>query len=739
MGAGPFYGQRFPAGIGYSTVLAGGDFETYSEAGYVFKLGKWKVAKKNAKSGLEIVGAWEYSRHPSTEVLCFAYDLKDGRGLRLWRPGEPNPQDLFDHVARGYLFEAYNSFFEWCVWTNVCVRLYGWPALSLWQVRDVQAKSSSWTMPGSLENVGTALNADAQKSTAGKVVMRKLSKPRTPTKKDQRQRFTRAEDPEDFATLDAYCLDDVRAEDAVSLRCADLSEHETEVFLLDQVINARGICVDRSDVDDCIAIIEQAEAKYNAEVRYLTSGAVETADKVPAMKKWLRTQGILTDTLEKEWVAAYLEGTGGTPLIRRVLEIRQVLGSKSVQKTYALAHRVGPDGRVRDLFKYCGAGRTWRFAGVGPQPHNLPAIGPAVNRCGKCKAYRGKHLWFCPQCWSLKTIDADWCSEATEECLKAIRTRNLTNVEALWGDPLTAVAGCLRSLFCAASGHELISSDYSAIEAVVLAVIAGEEWRIKVFQTHGKIYEECQSRITGMPFDEIIAYRERTGQHHPDRKGLGKIPELASGYGGGLGAWKRAFKKHGLPEDFMTDQEIERNIKKWRKESPAIVAFWYGVENAALSAVENPGQAYSHETPYARITYQMFGDVLYCFLPSGRAIPYHSPKIDYGFFNGRSTKTLSYMGMVKKAWVRIETWGGAETNNIAQAISRDVFVAALVRLEAAGYPIVLHAHDEAIAEVVKGFGSIEHFEAVMMDHPWWCRSWPIFARGGWRGERYRKE
>lgn len=734
------YGQRFPAGIGYSTVLAVGDFETYSEAGYIFTLGKWKVAKKNAKSGLDVVGAWEYSRHPTTEVSCFGYDLKEGRGRRLWHPGKPNPQDLFDHTARGYLFEAYNSFFEWCIWNNVCVRLYGWPALSLWQVRDVQAKSSSWTIPGSLENVGAALNTDAQKSATGKTVMRKLSKPRTPTNKDPRQRFTRAEHPEDFAKLDAYCLDDVRAEDAVSLRCADLSEHETEAFLLDQVVNARGICVDRSNVDNCIAIIEQAETKYNAEVRYLTNGTVETADKVPAMKAWLRTQGVVTDTLEKEWVAEYLKGTTyGTPVVRRVLQIRQVLGSKSVQKTYALAHRIGIDDRVRGLFKYCGAGRTWRFAGVGPQPQNLPAIGPDVKRCGNCKAYRGAHLWFCPQCWNLETTtDADWCSEAAEECLKAIRTRNLANVEALWGDPLTAVAGCLRSLFCATTGYELICSDYSALEAVILAVIAGEEWRIKVFQTHGKIYEECQSRITGVPLKEILAYRERTGSHHPDRKGLGKIPELASGYGGGLGAWRRALHKEGA-DDLMTDEEIERNVKKWRKENPAIVAFWYGVENAALSAVENPGQPFSYKTLYAQITYQTFGDVLYCFLPSGRAIPYHSPKINYGFFNGRSTKTLSYLGMVKKSWVRIETWSGHLTENIVQALQRDVFVAALIRLEATGYPIVLHVHDEAVAEVLRGFGSIEHFEAVMMDHPLWCRSWPIFARGGWRGSRYRKE
>lgn len=723
------YGQRYPAGIGQSTVLAGGDFETYSAAGYVFVNNKWKVAKKNARSGLDVVGAWLYSRHPTTEVLCFVYDLKDGFGLRIWRPDMPAPLDLFRHIQAGYLFEAFNSFFEWCIWNNVCVPRYGWPRLNLFQCRDVAAKAASWTIPASLEVVGAALKTSVQKDTSGARVMKKISKPRNPTKGNSRQRFTREEFPADFTKLETYCIDDVRTEDAVSFRCPDLSPHETDVFLLDQVVNARGVYLDREGVADCISIIEQGEARYNAEVRYLTNGFVENSDKLPAMKTWLTAQGLLVDSLDKDAVTAFLDTPHVQGAARRILEIRQILGSKSVQKTYALQHRVDHDGRVRDLFKYCGAGRTWRFAGVGPQPQNLPAEGPDVLRCDSCGAYRGSHLWFCPQCWDCRSSKDDWNSKAAEQCLLTIKSRSLANVELLWGDPLTAVSGCLRSLFCATPGYELIGSDYSAIEAVVLAMVAGEDWRIEIFRTHGKIYEACQARITGTPLEEILAFKERTGNHHPDRKKFGKIPELASGYGGGLRAWLN----FGAGQ-FMTDTEIDKNVKRWRKDNPAIVRFWYGIEDAAICAVENPGKIYSYTSPYATISYQVWGGVLYCFLPSGRAIPYHSPEISY-----HDGKSLTFYAIKKKQWLQVYAWGGTLCADVCQSTARDVLAACLIRLERVGYSIVLHVHDEAAAEVPIGFGSIEHFESTMMDHDAWCRGWPIFARGGWQGPRYRKD
>ncbi len=712
-------------------MLAGADYETYSEAGYTFDGRRWRPARKGAKSGLDLVGAWIYSRHYSTVVTTFVYDLKNGDGRRLWYPGLPNPVDLFAHVAAGRLLEAYNSFFEWCIWNNVCVRLYGWPPIPLYQTRDVMAKASAWTINGGLDVATKVLQTPIQKDAAGKRVMRKISKPRSPSKLDARQKFLRHEHPEDFARLDLYCETDVQSEDEVSIRCADLSEFETQVFLVDQAINARGVHVDTEAVYHAQAIIEQATTKYNAEVHTLTGGAAATADKVPAIKAWLATQGIQSAeaSLDKDAVDVLLDTPRVTGAPRRVLEIRKKLGAKSVQKCYSIGLRADTDNRVRDLFAYCGAGRTWRFAGRGPQPQNLPTDGPKVKRCA-CGSYRGAHLWFCPDCFGTNASDTDWCIEAAEQCLRAIATRDLGTVETIWGDALTAVSGCLRAMFCAAPGFDFISSDYSAIEAVVLAMLAGEMWRVEVFRTHGKIYEACQSRITGVPLGELLDYRERTGSHHPQRKQFGKIPELASGYGG----WVKAWLNFGAGE-YMSEDEIKKNVIKWREASPGIVAFWPGVENAAIAAVNDPSQAYT----YRDISYRMWGNALYCHLPSGRAIPYLEPEISYGTRHGKPNTSLSYAGLVKKQWVRIHTWGGMLTENIAQALSRDVFAAAMVRLEANAYPIVLHSHDEPVSEVPEGFGSIVEYESIMNAFDPWCAAYPIKASGGWRGKRYRKD
>ena len=219
--------------------------------------------------------------------------------------------------------------------------------------------------------------------------------------------------------------------------------------------------------------------------------------------------------------------------------------------------------------------------------------------------------------------------------------------------------------------------------------------------------------------------------HHPLRKNLGKIAELASGYGG----WVKAWIKFGA-DKYMNEEEMKRNILKWRDESPAIIDFWAGLEDSAIKAVESPGQCFG----YRDIRYQTKGGVLYCQLPSGRAIPYHSPQISEGMRYGKLNKSLSYMGVGDQTkWIRLHTYGGKLAENVSQATSRDIFAPALIKLEDAGYPVVLQTHDEPCSEVPMGFGSIEQYEAIMQDSPAWCADWPIKADGGWRGHRYRKE
>jgi DNA polymerase len=312
---------------------------------------------------------------------------------------------------------------------------------------------------------------------------------------------------------------------------------------------------------------------------------------------------------------------------------------------------------------------------------------------------------------------------------------------------VAAVSGCLRGLFAAAPGWDLICSDFSAIEAVVLAELAGEEWRQEVFRTHGKIYEMSASKITGIPFEDFAKYKKETGQHHPMRKKVGKVAELASGYGGGLGAWK-AFGA----DEFMTDDEIRDNVKAWREASPAVKAFWYGLQDAAFMAVQNPGHCYSYQAPRTAhgqppaIIYGVKDDILYCRLPSGRNLTYHAPRLEPDTdYYGRPTLRLTYMGWnsdYKKGpigWTRLDTWGGKLTENVVQAVSRDLLAFAMPPLERAGYPIVLHVHDEIVSEIPAGSGDVAEFEKIMSTVPAWAEGWPVKAAGGWRGKRYRKD
>lgn len=734
-------GTQIAVGAGYAEVLPDFDFETYSDAGFIYDAAaqKWGNIEGSAKKGLEAVGGFVYSEHPSTEILSLAYNLKDGRGPRLWLPGMPAPLDLFNHILQGGLLEAANSGFEFAIWKNICHKRMGWPELPLEQLRDTLAKSRAHSLPGALGKAADVLQVKDQKIGEGKRLIQKFSVPRAPTKKDARLRIN-PYDPdatEDAQLLYEYNLGDIKAESAVSACIPDLSPYELKMWLLDQKINFRGVAIDHEAVAACIDIVRQATQKYTAELIAITSGQVQTSGEISKLGKWVESQGVYMHGMTAEDVEKALARTDIPPHVRRVLEIRASLGAASVKKLYALSRRLCSDNRIRDIFAYCGADRTGRWAGRGPQPQNLPNSGPAVVRCDPasgCGHYyvsQDKCPWCSTPSWA--AADEEWSIGAVEDALEVIKYRKLEYVERVFGDAIAAVSGCLRGMFIPATGKDFLCSDYSAIEAVVLAALAGEEWRLEVFRTHGKIYEMSAAKITGIPFEDFAKHKQETGQHHPMRKKVGKVAELASGYQGGLGAWKN----FGA-DAFMTDDEIRTNIKKWRAESPMIVKFWYGLEDAAISAVQNPGHCFS----FRGLTFGVKDDVLYCQLLSGRKLAYHQPRIHRDVTPwGKEVSKLTYMGMdsVTKQWVRIDTYGGKLCENVVQATARDILAEALINADAAGYDPVMHIHDEMVTEVPEGFGSIEELERIMATLPEWCKDWPIKAAGGWRGKRYRKD
>lgn len=751
-------GLYVAVGAGYARILPDMDFETYSEAGFYLEDNKWKSIANSAPHGLGAVGAAVYSEHPSTEVLSLAYNLKNGTGAQLWLPGMPPPQDLFDHIAKGGLIEAANSAFEYFIWNNVCHKKMGWPPLDRLQLRDPAAKARAFSLPGALGKLAKVLNVRDLKIDDGKRLIQKFSVPRNPTAKDKRLRHNPydIDMSEDAQKLYEYNIGDIKAESAVSACIPDLSPEELELWLLDQKINFKGVYIDHKNVDACLEIVRQANEVYTAKLVAITDGQVQTVGEIKKLLDWANSNGARMRGMTSDDVDAALKRDNLPENVRQALEIRSILGSASVKKLHSIKNRLCTDMRIRDIFMFCGADRTGRWAGRGPQPQNLPNSGPKVRRCDPvsgCGHHSSAKLTdACPWCsapdWALK--EDEWTVEAVEDALEVIRYGRLDLVEKVFGDPIATVSGCLRGMFAAAPGHEFICSDYSAIEAVVLACMAGEQWRIDVFNTHAKIYEMSASKITGVPFEEMMRHFGYTdaelaqpdwykrkpkspGSHHPSRKKIGKVSELASGYQGGVGAWC-AFGA----DAFMSEEEMKVSIKKWRAESPMIVKFWYGLEDAAKNAVQYPGQYFG----YRGIYFGMKDDVLYCRLLSGRKLAYHSPRLHKDVTPwGKEVLKLTYMGMdsVTKQWLRIDTYGGKLTENIVQATARDILAHALINVDKAGYTPVIHVHDEIVAEVPAGYGTIEEFEKIMATMPAWCSDWPIKAAGGWRGKRYRKD
>lgn len=792
------------------------DFETASEAGHAWVeptqvwdpkkekwkdvLGKWVLPKGvggNRKKGLGVVGTAAYAEHPTTRVLTLTYKLPAvwpngyayprGGLKQRWRPGLPLPQDLFDFLAAGGVMEAHNIMFERFIWELCCVPKYGWPSSMPWfyQFRCSMAKARVNQYPGGLEPLGDVLRIPVQKDKAGKALLDKFSVPRNPTKTDPRIWITPEDDPADAERLYSYCDTDVDAEEMASASMPDLSTDELLFWWIDQEINWRGIGIDRAGVRNCIAVLEQAFERYGDEFRQITGGLNPT--QLEATLGWLAAKGLRLYSMDAESVEEALARLPPPPPQgdprRRVLEIRQLLGSASVKKLYAMEYQASGDDRLRNLLVHHGA-RTGRPTGEGPQPLNLPKAGPELKWCVACDSpYAPKH-YACPFCAHVPDVQPkvrEWSAAAVDAVLAIMATRNLDLVEWYFGDAVLCIMGVVRGLFVAAPGCDLIASDYSAIEAVVTAMLSGCQWRIEAFRNNEPIYLLSASKITGTPVETYLRYKEETGQHHPDRQKKGKVNELANGFGGWIGA-SRQFGAEG------TDDEIKAQILAWRRASPEIPELWggqkrgwknstydplrqeyFGFEGAAVQALQFPGLTFEaagikfcHEgyDPGQEVTeWDAFLEehvtrtinrkpgALIVTLLSGRRLTYHEPRLTASTLAWAAPweVSIAYMtwntnpkyGML--GWVPMSTYGGRLTENIVQAIAHDILRFAIINLRAAGYPCVLHVYDEVVVEVPHGCGSIEEVERIMAIMPPWASGWPVRASGGWRGRRYRKD
>ena len=747
---------------GVATALPDFDLETFSMAGYEWNdekkkwmgLGQDTAAKKK---GLSQVGTFAYAEHPSTTVLSIAYNLKDGVGPRMWLPGMPPPQDLINHIARNGLLEAHNCLFEWAIWHYVLHLRWGWPPLPFQILRDSIEKARASSYPAALGNLGAVLQLEQEKLKTGKKLLDLYSVPQNYPKNPERsfnspQRQLR-DTWDDEVGLYKYNIRDIETECEASLRIPDLEGDELEFALATRAMNIKGIQVDIESVNACIQLLDEVYDLGDQSVKAYTDGSLDSIRSPKKIITWLAdTFNLHVEDLDDDAIEGLL-ARDIPDHAKYVLQLRQSLGSAGVKKLYAMRNMANADGRLRNLFIYHGA-RTGRDTGADVQPQNLVKAGSKMRRCEDmtCRAWYAPNLAACPSCGApeeFSTVEK-WDHEATEVVLHDIKALSTSEIIQRYGDPVKAVSGCVRGLLTAAPGHDLICTDYSSIEAVVTAAISGEQWRLDALRDGKDIYYLSAAAITGTPYEEYIAYKEEHGDHHPDRAAIGKYAELSLGFGGWVNGW-RGFDK----SDMFTDDELKDIIVKWREASPAIVEMWggqcrgkpwrptsyelYGIEGAVIQAIQNPGQAYAAGV----VTYCVQDDILFCRLPSGRLLTYHEPRLLPGKWAG--TLAISYMtwnsnaNMGKKGWVRINTYSGRIFQNAVQSIARDIMRHAVLNCERAGYPVVLRVHDELAAEIPQGFGSIEEFERLVNDLPHWAASWPIVAKGGWRGFRFRKD
>ena len=634
--------------------ILGIDIETYSEV------------------DLPKCGVYAYAEHPSFEILLFAYAFDDEETQVIdLKCGERLPPRVLDALTDPAVTKvAFNAAFE-----RTCISRYLGKRLDAAQWQCTAVQSAMLALPLSLEGVGEVLGIERKKLKEGGDLVRYFSLPCKPTKANgQRTRNLPEHAPEKWQRFKEYCVRDVDAEREIraKLRNYPIPAKEQELYRLDQEINDRGIRVDPVLVAHAIECDKQYREKTTKRAYELTGLA--NPNSPAQLKEWLEGQGTEVDTLDKKAVRALLPGAEGDVL--EVLKLRLLMAKTSVKKYEAIRRSVCADGRVHGLLQFYGANRTGRWAGRLVQIQNLPQ-----NHIPDLALAR--------------------------ELVKAGR---YADIEALYESTPNVLSELIRTAFVPRPGCRFIVADFSAIEARVIAWLAGEQWRLQVFRQGGDIYCASASKMFHVPV-------EKHGQNAHLRQ-KGKIAELALGYGGAVGA----LTAMGALEMGLAEEELPPLVRQWREANPHIIRLWAQVENAAMTAVREKARV-----RLGRLTFHCRSGMLFITLPSGRKLCYVKPRIQTNRFGGDG---LTYEGVGEsRKWTRIETFGGKLTENIVQATARDLLAEAMLRLRDAGLEIVMHVHDEAVLEVPIGHSGVEEVCALMAEAPAWADGLPLRADG----------
>ena len=641
-------------------------------------------------------GAQKYIASPDFEILLFAYSLNGAPPVCCdIAQGELLPDWVLDALCDPQcLKRAYNAAFEWG-----CLSKFMGRQLPPEQWRCTMFHGLYAGYPAGLDAAGRALglSEDKRKLSAGKALIRYFCVPCTPTKSNGgRRRNLPNHDPARWELFKEYNAQDVTTEMEIERRLSlitvpDWLQRQWETDLL---INARGVAVDMEMVNGALEIGATVRERLTQEAVRISG--LSNPNSVQQLSAWLEQEtGEEVTDLRKDTVAKMIAQAPDIPEVQRMLEIRQELGKTSTKKYDAIEQAVCPDGRVRGLLQFYGANRTGRWAGRLVQVQNLP------------RTY----------------------TQPLELARNLVKQHKLDNLRLIYGSVPDTLSQLIRTAFVASDGNVLIDADFSAIEARVISWLAGEQWRLEVFKTHGKIYEASASQMFGVPIERI-----KKGNPEYALRQKGKVAELALGYQGGAGALiNMGALDMGIPEDDLPDI-----VQRWRDTNKRICDLWYKMNSAAVEAIST-GCSVGVGRLLVSCEYDAAHEVEYLtvLLPSGRKLYYNSPQIGENKWGGPS---ISYMGMdqTTKKWKRIETYGGKLVENCVQAVARDCLAQAIESLEKEGLPVVFHIHDEVVIDCRADTATLDDVVNIMSRPIPWAPGLPLNA-DGWVGGFFKKD
>lgn len=619
-------------------------------------------------------------------ILLFAYAFDDDPVQIVdMACGEELPQEVVDAIFDSNIIKcAWNAQFE-----RTCLSHFFGTQLSPDSWRCSMIHAASLSLPLKLKTAAEVLKTGEQKDKAGEDLIKYFSVPCKPTKTNGgRTRNLPEHAPEKWQMFKDYCLQDVRTERDIRKRLEQfpLLDHEWDFYHMDQRINDRGVMIDHQLVEQAITCDLMLSEEMSRKAYELTG--LENPNSVSQLKGWLEERGIPVDSLGKKDVAALITDLDKHSTDQEALDmmkLRLQMAKSSVKKYQAADRYICKDDRAHGLFQFSGANRTQRWAGRGIQLQNLPQ----------------NHI---------NTLD---------EARELLKMGCFDMLEIIYGNTPDILSQLLRTMLIAKPGHQFIVADFSAIEARVLAWLAGEQWRIDAFNRGDDIYCASASQMFGVP----VVKHGINGE----LRQKGKVAELACGYGGASGA----LISMGALDMGLTEDELPGLIDDWRNSNPHIVQFWWDVEKAAVETIKD-----HQERRVGRIGFQFYSNTLWLVLPSGRKLAYIKPKMQPNRF-GRMAVTFESLNAANK-WARGETYSGKITENITQATARDLLAEAMWRMEQKGWNIVGHVHDEVILEVPAGSVTVDEVVRVMSINPAWADGLPLTA-AGYSGFYYFKD